>query len=141
MVTKLMEFSKSSGSGASTQLFFRSRSKSWWSSFVDRMRLINASDRTNMETQFLTTMGFNVQMNYKTLILQLHICFCRNMVRNYERNLTDVNRLNYVLDRWTGGRSTNSTLGYNKCYRKLLSLICWRCFLFTHPKHAIRLCT
>jgi hypothetical protein len=29
MVTKLMEFSKSSGSGASTQLFFRSRSKSW----------------------------------------------------------------------------------------------------------------
>jgi hypothetical protein len=25
-----------------------------------------------------------------------------DMVRNYERTLSDANRLNYVLDRWTG---------------------------------------
>jgi hypothetical protein len=43
------------------------------------------------------------------------------MVRNYER--TDVNRLNYVLDRWTGEGSTNSTpKSYNKCYRKFYFL-------------------
>jgi hypothetical protein len=31
------------------------------------------------------------------------------MVRNYERTLSDANRLNYVLDRWTGEGTSNST--------------------------------
>jgi hypothetical protein len=30
------------------------------------------------------------------------------MVRNYERTLSDVNRLNYVLDRWTGEGTSNT---------------------------------
>ena len=30
------------------------------------------------------------------------------MVRNYERTLTDANRLNYVLQRWTGEGTSNS---------------------------------
>jgi hypothetical protein len=30
------------------------------------------------------------------------------MVRNYERTLSDANRLNYVLDRWTGEGTSNS---------------------------------
>jgi hypothetical protein len=29
------------------------------------------------------------------------------MVRNYERVLSDANRLNYVLDRWTGEGTSN----------------------------------
>ena len=31
-----------------------------------------------------------------------------DMIRNYERTLSDVNRLNYVLDRWTGEGTSNS---------------------------------
>jgi hypothetical protein len=31
------------------------------------------------------------------------------MVRNYERTLSDANRLNYVLDRWTGEGTSNMT--------------------------------
>jgi hypothetical protein len=30
------------------------------------------------------------------------------MIRNYERTLSDVNRLDYVLDRWTGEGTSNS---------------------------------
>ncbi|QZK89894.1 TonB-dependent receptor [Flavobacterium sp. CHNK8] len=74
--------------------------------------VLNASDRTNIGDPIPSaTMGFNVQMNYKNFDFAMYTFASvgNDMVRNYERNLTDVNRLNYVLDRWTGEGSTNST--------------------------------
>ncbi|CAH0335258.1 TonB-dependent receptor P3 [Flavobacterium sp. CECT 9288] len=74
--------------------------------------VLNASDRTNIGDPIPeATMGFNVQMNYKNFDFAMYTFASvgNDMVRNYERNLTDVNRLNYVLDRWTGEGSTNST--------------------------------
>ncbi|WP_144892465.1 SusC/RagA family TonB-linked outer membrane protein [Flavobacterium tiangeerense] len=74
--------------------------------------ILNASDRTNIGDPIpAATMGFNVQMNYKNFDFAMYTFASvgNDMVRNYERNLTDVNRLNYVLDRWTGEGSTNST--------------------------------
>ena len=74
--------------------------------------VLNANDRTNIGDPIpAATMGFNVQMNYKNFDFAMYTFASvgNDMVRNYERNLTDVNRLNYVLDRWTGEGSTNST--------------------------------
>lgn len=74
--------------------------------------ILNASDRTNIGDPIPdATMGFNLQMNYKTFDFAVYTFASvgNDMVRNYERNLTDVNRLNYVLDRWTGEGSTNTT--------------------------------
>jgi TonB-linked SusC/RagA family outer membrane protein len=74
--------------------------------------ILNANDRTNIGDPIPSaTMGFNVQMNYKNFDFAMYTFASvgNDMVRNYERNLTDVNRLNYVLDRWTGEGSTNST--------------------------------
>jgi hypothetical protein len=49
------------------------------------------------------TMGFNLQMNYKNLDFAAYTFASvgNDMVRNYERTLSDANRSNYVLDRWT----------------------------------------
>ncbi|MBB1193412.1 SusC/RagA family protein [Flavobacterium sp. SOK18b] len=74
--------------------------------------VLNASDRTNIGDPIpAATMGFNVQMNYKNFDFAMYTFASvgNDMVRNYERNLTDVNRFNYVLERWTGEGSTNST--------------------------------
>jgi hypothetical protein len=74
--------------------------------------ILNASDRTNIGDPIPeATMGFNLQMNYKNFDFAVYTFASvgNDMVRNYERNLTDVNRLNYVLDRWTGEGSTNTT--------------------------------
>jgi TonB-linked SusC/RagA family outer membrane protein len=74
--------------------------------------ILDANDRTNIGDPIpAATMGFNLQMNYKNLDFAVYTFASvgNDMVRNYERNLTDVNRLNYVLDRWTGEGSTNTT--------------------------------
>ncbi|MFV8361217.1 SusC/RagA family TonB-linked outer membrane protein [Flavobacterium sp. LS1P3] len=74
--------------------------------------ILNANDRTNIGDPIPdATMGFNLQMNYKNFDFAVYTFASvgNDMVRNYERNLTDVNRLNYVLDRWTGEGSTNTT--------------------------------
>lgn len=73
--------------------------------------VLDAKDRTNIGDPIPTaTMGFNIQMNYKQFDFAMYTFASvgNDMVRNYERNLTDVNRLNYVLGRWTGEGSTNS---------------------------------
>ena len=56
-------------------------------------------------------MGLNMQLNYKNLDFAVYTFASvgNDMVRNYERTLSDANRLNYVLDRWTGEGSTNAT--------------------------------
>jgi hypothetical protein len=53
-------------------------------------------------------MGFNLQ-NYKNLDFAAYTFASvgNDMVRNYERVLSDANRLNYVLDRWTGEGTSN----------------------------------
>ncbi|MGL2999308.1 SusC/RagA family TonB-linked outer membrane protein [Flavobacterium sp. RSSB_23] len=74
--------------------------------------IINANDRTNIGDPIpAATMGFNMQLNYKNLDFAVYTFASvgNDMVRNYERTLSDANRLNYVLDRWTGEGSTNTT--------------------------------
>nr|WP_315145986.1 TonB-dependent receptor [uncultured Flavobacterium sp.] len=73
--------------------------------------VINLNDRTNIGDPVPeATMGFNMQVNYKNLDFAVYTFASvgNDMVRNYERTLPDVNRLNYVLDRWTGEGSTNT---------------------------------
>ncbi len=74
--------------------------------------VLNASDRTNIGDPIPdVTMGLNLNFNYKNLdfVAYAFASLGNDMVRNYERTLSDVNRLNYVLDRWTG-EGTNNTV-------------------------------
>jgi len=73
--------------------------------------VIDAKDKTNIGDPIpAATMGFNIQLNYRNLDFALYsfASIGNDMVRNYERVLSDANRLDYVLDRWTGpGTSTS----------------------------------
>jgi TonB-linked SusC/RagA family outer membrane protein len=74
--------------------------------------VIDTKDRTDLGNPIPDlTMGFNLQMNYKNLdfAVYTYASVGNDMVRNYERTLTDVNHTDYYLDRWTGAGSTNST--------------------------------
>ncbi len=55
------------------------------------------------------TMGFNLTLNYKGIDFTTYVfaSIGNDMVRNYERALSDVNRMNYVLDRWHGAGTSN----------------------------------
>ena len=73
--------------------------------------VINIEDRTKVGSPLPKfTMGFNLQLNYKNLDFAAYsyASVGNDMVRNYERSLSDVNRLNYVLDRWTGEGTSNT---------------------------------
>lgn len=81
--------------------------------FVDTNRdgVINADDRTEIGDPIPdATMGFNLQLDYKGFDFAVYTfaSLGNDMVRNYERNLTDVNRMNYTLNRWTGEGTSNS---------------------------------
>ena len=55
-------------------------------------------------------MGFNFSVNYKSFDLSMY-AFAevgKDMVRNYERDQPNVNRLDYYLDRWTGPGTSNT---------------------------------
>jgi hypothetical protein len=72
---------------------------------------IDLDDRTDIGDPIPTaTMGFNMQFNYKALDFSLYTfaSLGNNMVRNYESIAPDANRLNYVLDRWTGEGTSSS---------------------------------
>jgi TonB-linked SusC/RagA family outer membrane protein len=74
--------------------------------------VINTDDRTNLGDPIAdATMGFNLQMNYKNIdfVVYTYASVGNDMVRNYERTLSDVNHLDYVLGRWTG-EGTSSTV-------------------------------
>ncbi|MFH7014997.1 SusC/RagA family TonB-linked outer membrane protein [Flavobacterium sp. FlaQc-47] len=74
--------------------------------------VIDIKDKTNIGDPIPdATMGFNLQLNYKNLDFAVYTFASvgNDMVRNYERTLSDANRLDYVLDRWTGEGSTNTT--------------------------------
>ena len=73
--------------------------------------VIDAKDKTNIGDPIpAATMGFNIQLNYRNLDFALYsfASIGNDMVRNYERVLSDANRLDYVLDRWTGPGTSNS---------------------------------
>ncbi|MGL2993435.1 SusC/RagA family TonB-linked outer membrane protein [Flavobacterium sp. TSSA_36] len=73
--------------------------------------VIDTKDRTNIGDPVpAATMGFNVQLNYKNIDFAVYTFASvgNDMVRNYERTLSDANRLNYTLDRWTGEGSSNA---------------------------------
>ncbi|WGD34247.1 TonB-dependent receptor [Olleya sp. YS] len=73
--------------------------------------VINFDDRTNIGDPIPdVTMGLNLSLNYKNFdfVLYTFASLGNDMVRNYERTLSDANKLNYVLDRWTGEGTSNT---------------------------------
>jgi hypothetical protein len=54
-------------------------------------------------------MGFNLAIDYKNFDFSAYAYaeLGKDMVRNYERNDPDINRLDYYLDRWTGPGTSN----------------------------------
>ncbi|RXP46498.1 TonB-dependent receptor [Lutibacter sp. HS1-25] len=74
--------------------------------------VIDANDRVNIGDPIPdATMGLNIQFNYKALDFTMYTfaSIGNDMVRNYESIAIDANQLNYVLGRWTGEGTTNST--------------------------------
>ena len=55
-------------------------------------------------------MGFNFSINYKDFDFSAYTYaeIGKDMVRNYERDQPNVNRLDYYLDRWTGPGTSNT---------------------------------
>ncbi len=81
--------------------------------FVDTNNdgVITEEDRTMIGNPIPdATFGFNVSMNFKRFDFSAYTfgSIGNDIVRNYERAIPSVNRLNYVLNRWTGPGSTNS---------------------------------
>lgn len=73
--------------------------------------VIDFDDRTNLGNPIPdVTMGLNLSLDYKNFDFKMYTfaSIGNDMVRNYERTLSDVNRLNYVLDRWTGEGTSNT---------------------------------
>jgi TonB-linked SusC/RagA family outer membrane protein len=72
--------------------------------------LINANDRTFIGKAIPDyTLGFNMTFNYGgfDFVAYSYASIGNDMIRNYERTENKLNKLNYVLDRWTGeGTST-----------------------------------
>ena len=56
------------------------------------------------------TLGFNINFNYKNFdfISYSYASVGNDLIRNYERTENKLNKLNYVLDRWTGEGTSNS---------------------------------
>ena len=72
--------------------------------------VINFDDRTNVGSPLPDfTMGFNFNIKYGNLDFAAYsyASIGNDMVRNYERSLSDLNKLNYVLGRWTGEGTSN----------------------------------
>lgn len=72
--------------------------------------VIDPADRTNIGNPIPNlTMGFNANLDYKRFdfLAYAFASLGNEAVRNYERALSDVNRLDYVLDRWTGPGTSN----------------------------------
>lgn len=71
---------------------------------------IDANDRTFIGKPLPDfIMGFNVALDYKNFDFSAYAYaeLGKDMVRNYERDQKNVNRLDYYLDRWTGPGTSN----------------------------------
>ncbi|NBC06336.1 MAG: SusC/RagA family TonB-linked outer membrane protein, partial [Bacteroidetes bacterium] len=72
--------------------------------------VIDPDDRTNIGNPIPDyTMGLNLNFKYRGFdaLVYTFASIGQDMVRNYERALTDVNRLDYYLNRWTGEGTSN----------------------------------
>ena len=72
--------------------------------------VIDPGDRTNIGNPIPEyTMGLNLNFKYRGFdaLVYTFASIGQDMVRNYERALTDVNRLDYYLNRWTGEGTSN----------------------------------
>lgn len=72
--------------------------------------VIDARDRTYIGDPIPdVTMGFNIGFDYKGFDFRTYVfaSLGNQIVRNYERALSDVNRLDYYLSRWTGPGTSN----------------------------------
>ena len=73
--------------------------------------VVNFDDRTNIgNPQADFYMGFNVSAKYKNWDFSAYLYseIGKDMVRNFERFLPNVNKPAYYLDRWTGAGTSNS---------------------------------
>ncbi|AWA30811.1 SusC/RagA family protein [Flavobacterium magnum] len=73
--------------------------------------VITALDKTDLGSPIPDLiMGFNLSMAYKGFDFSVftYASIGNDIVRNYERTLSDVNRLDYVLNRWTGKGTSNT---------------------------------
>ena len=72
---------------------------------------ITVADRVNVGDPIPdATMGFNLQLSYKEFDFAAYTfaSIGNDMVRNYERDVADVNRSNYLLGRWHGEGTSNT---------------------------------
>ncbi|WP_224491276.1 SusC/RagA family TonB-linked outer membrane protein [Robertkochia flava] len=81
--------------------------------FIDQNNdgVIDVNDRTMIGNPIPdATMGFNMSFNFKRFDFSAYTfaSLGNEIVRNYERNQKLVNKMNYVLDRWTGPGTSNS---------------------------------
>jgi TonB-dependent starch-binding outer membrane protein SusC len=73
--------------------------------------IIDAKDRTYLGKPIADyTLGFNLNLNYKNFdfIAYSYASIGNQLIRNYERTQANLNKLNYVLDRWAGEGTSNS---------------------------------
>lgn len=73
--------------------------------------VVNFNDRTYIGKQIADyTLGFNVNLNYKNLdfVAYAYASIGNDLIRNYERTENKLNKLDYVLDRWTGEGTSNT---------------------------------
>lgn len=72
--------------------------------------VLNSEDRTNIGNPIPDiVMGFRFGLDYKGIDFSINAfaSLGNDIVRNYERAQPNVNRLDYVLDRWTGPNTSN----------------------------------
>ena len=73
--------------------------------------VVDFNDRTYIGKAIADyTLGFNINLNYKNFdfISYAYASVGNDLIRNYERTENKLNKLNYVLDRWTGEGTSNS---------------------------------
>jgi len=73
--------------------------------------IIDFKDRTYVGKPIADyTLGFNLNLNYKNLdfIAYAYASIGNDLIRNYERTENKLNKLDYVLDRWTGEGTSNT---------------------------------
>jgi TonB-linked SusC/RagA family outer membrane protein len=73
--------------------------------------VVDFKDRTYIGKSIADyTLGFNINLSYKNFdfVSYSYASVGNDMIRNYERTENKLNKLNYVLDRWTGEGTSNS---------------------------------
>ena len=73
--------------------------------------VVDFKDRTYIGKSIADyTLGFNINLNYKNFdfVTYSYASVGNDMIRNYERTENKLNKLNYILDRWTGEGTSNT---------------------------------